>query len=409
MTTNSHAHPATTLMLIAALAFANAASAYTTTTTAPQSGGCPQLNRFNLSPSLPLNRRWSTSLPALASPVIITVAPQGTASQLNEIEQAITASFATWSAVTGTLFNSTSYPGVVSSLARTSAANSCTNDADTNIDGLNTICFNQSSAAFTTGVLAFTRTYTANAPGAVVGSSAPAAYAGQILDSDTLFRNDGQAVYATPAALATPTGQGAYDLESLLTHELGHWMGLGHSAVIRAIMFPYAPPPGQYLGTRPTPAAPDAPLSDDDRAGIRTLYPDPDDAVNVGTLSGQILPANPFALATQPAVASGSFVTGIVGAHVVAVNTSTGSVVAGALSGWSCSSPTSNPRWDGTFAIQRLPVGNSYSLYVEPLTGIAQPSDFGDILADPCANSTPACSPPAFNTNFNVTTLASAP
>jgi hypothetical protein len=397
------------LLLAAALTFSSADSAYTTTTTSPQSGGCPQFNRFNLSSGLPLNRRWSTSLPALASPTIITGAAQGTAAQLNEIEQTITASFSTWSGVTGTLFNATTYPGVVASLTRTATANSCTNDADTNADGLNTICFNQSSAAFTTGVLAFTRTYTANAPGAVVGSSAPAAYAGQILDSDTLFRNDGQAVYATPAALSTPAGQGAYDLESLLTHELGHWMGLGHSAVIRAIMFPYAPPPGQYLGTRPTGTAPDAPLSDDDRAGIRTLYPDPDDDVNVGTLSGQVLPVNPFALAMQPAVASGSFVTGIVGAHVVAVNTGTGSVVAGTLSGWSCASPTSNPRWDGTFAIQRLPVGASYSLYVEPLTGIAQPSDFGDIIADPCTNSIPACSPPAFNTSFNVTTLASAP
>jgi hypothetical protein len=397
------------ILLAVTLAFPGADGAYTTTTTAPPTGGCPQLNRFNLSSSLPLNRRWSTSLPALANPSIITVATQGTEAQLDEIEQTITASFSTWSGVNGTLFNSTSYPGVVAPITRVTAANACTNDADTNVDGLNTICFNQSSAAFTTGVLAFTRIYTANAPGAVVGSSAPASYAGQILDSDTLFRNDGQAVYATPAALSTPAGQGAYDLESLLTHELGHWMGLGHSAVIRAMMFPYAPPPGQYLGTRPSVGAPDAPLSDDDRAGIRSLYPDPEDDVNVGTLSGQILPANPFALAMQPPVAAGSFVTGIVGAHVVAVNTSTGSVVAGALSGWSCASPTSSPRWDGTFTIQRLPVGESYMLYAEPLIGIAQPSDFGDILADPCTNSNPACSPPAFHTNFNVTMLASAP
>jgi hypothetical protein len=397
------------LFLVIVLAFPSSAAAYTTTTTAPQSGGCPRLNRFNLSASLPLNRRWSTSLPALASPAILTAAAQGSAAQLNEIEQTVTASFSTWSGVTGTLFNAAAYPGVVAPISRVSAANSCTNDGDTNVDGLNSICFNQSSAGFTTGVLAFTRTFTANAPGAVVGSSAPASYAGQILDSDTLFRNDGQAVYATPAALSTPAGQGAYDLESLLTHELGHWMGLGHSAVIRAMMFPYAPPPGSYLGTRPSVGAPDAPLSDDDRTGIRSLYPDPNDDENVGTLSGQILPANPFALAMQPPAAAGSFVTGIVGAHVVAVNTGTGSVVAGALSGWSCASPASSPRWDGTFTISRLPVGNGYSLYVEPLIGIAEPTDFSNILADPCTNSTPSCSPPAFYTNFNVTTFASAP
>jgi hypothetical protein len=284
-----------------------------------------------------------------------------------------------------------------------SAANSCTNDSDTNADGLNTICFNQSSAGFTTGVLAFTRTFTANAPGATAGASSPALFAGQILDSDTLFRNDGQATFATPSALATPAGAGAYDLQSLLTHELGHWMGLGHSAVIRAMMFPYAPVPGTYLGDRPTVAAPDGPLSDDDRTGIRALYPDPNDTVNVGSLRGQIVPANSFALATQSAPSAGSYVTGIVGAHVVAVDTSTGSVIAGALSGWSCSSSVGSVRWDGSFVIDRLPVGRSYFVYAEPLIAIAQPGDFSNIFADPCGSAEQTCSPPSANANFNVT------
>jgi hypothetical protein len=140
------------------------------------------------------------------------------------------------------------------------------------VNGLNTICFNQPSAAFTSGVLAFTRTITANAPGAVVGASAAAAFAGQILAADALFRNDGQATFATPGALAELQGAGAYDLESL-THALGHWMGLDHSAVIRAMMFPFAPPPGQFLGERPHGSVPDGPLADDDRTGIRAQYP----------------------------------------------------------------------------------------------------------------------------------------
>jgi Matrixin len=392
-----------TVFLAAALALPCDALAYTTATTVPQAGGCPQLNRFSLSPSAPLNRRWSTALPTTMNPVIITSAAQNSPAALTEIEQAITASFSTWSGVTGTNFNSASYPGSEAPLTRVSAANSCTNDADTNVDGLNTICFNQSSAGFTTGVLAFTRTFTANAPGATVGPSAPALFAGQILDSDTLFRNDGQATFATPPALATQAGAGAYDLQSLLTHELGHWMGLGHSAVIRAMMFPYAPVPGSYLGDRPTVAAPDGPLSDDDRTGIRALYPDPNDTMNAGSLRGQITPANPFALALQSSPAAGSFVTGIVGAHVVAIDTSTGSVVAGALSGWSCSPSVGAVRWDGTFLIDRLPVNHSYSLYAEPLINIAQPADFSNIFADPCGSSSSTCSPPTANTNFNVT------
>ena len=179
-----------------------------------------------------------------------------------------------------------------------SAAASCSNDQESNVDGLNTICLNQSSIGFSSGVLAFTRVITANAPGVSAGSSGPAAFAGQILDADTLFRNDGQSTFATPAALATPAGQGSYDLESLLAHEIGHWFGFDHSAVWRALMFPYAPPPGQFLGDRPTAEEPDGPLSDDDRTGIRMLYPDPSDSIDIGAIRGRVLPANPFALAT---------------------------------------------------------------------------------------------------------------
>ena len=198
-------------------------------------------------------------LPPAPSNTILTVAAQGTPAQLNEIEQSISASFAAWTAVPGTTFNTTTHPGLIAPLARVAAANSCSNDQENNIDGLNTICFNQPSVAFTSGVLAFTRVITANAPGVSIGASGPAAFAGQILDADILFRNDNQATYATPAALATPQGQGAYDLESLLAHELGHGFGLDHSAVWRALMFPYAPPPGQFLGDRPTAQAPDGP------------------------------------------------------------------------------------------------------------------------------------------------------
>jgi hypothetical protein len=47
---------------------------------------------------------------------------------------------------------------------RVNAQNACSNDNETNVDDLNTVCFNQSSAALTTGVLAFTRVITENAP-----------------------------------------------------------------------------------------------------------------------------------------------------------------------------------------------------------------------------------------------------
>jgi hypothetical protein len=379
---------------------------YTVDSTIPQTGGCPQPNHWNLLLAAPLNRRWSTAMPTLLSPTILTFAAQHSPAQIAEINQAITDSFGVWSGVSGTTMNATAYPGLFAPLEQVTAVDSCTNDAENNPDGLNTICFDQSSVAFTSGVLAFTRTFTANAPGAIVGASGPAAFAGQILDADTLFRNDGQATFATPGALAELQGQGAYDLESLLMHELGHWMGLDHSAVIRAIMFPFAPPPGQYLGNRPDGSVPDYPLADDDRTGIRAQYPDPNDTVHVGAIRGRIVPANPFALATLAAPSPGSAVSGVVGAHVVAVDAETGSVIAGTLGGWSCDAADPPTQFDGSFDLERLPVGRSYNLYTEPLVGLALPADFSNVFAGLCSSTVaPTCAAPPANTNFNVRIL----
>jgi hypothetical protein len=387
------------LFLFATLAGAPA-RAYLADSTVPQAGGCPALDRWNLSLASPLSRQWSTSLSS-TSPTVLTVAAPGSSAQLTEIEQAISDSFGVWSGVPGTTFNASTAPGLLAPLARVTPADSCTNDSASNPDGLNTICFNQSSIGFSTGVLAFTRVLTANAPDASAGASGPAAFAGQILDADTLFRNDGQ---ATPAALATAPGQGAYDLESLLAHEIGHWFGLDHSAVWRSLLFPFAPPPGQFLGDRPTSLAPDGPLADDDRAGIRFLYPDPGDTINIGAVRGRILPANPFALATLPAPSPGTSVTGIVAAHVVAVDADTGAVMAGTIGGWSCSASTAALQFDGSFDLERLPVGRNYILYAEPLVGLATPGDFSVALKSLCSSATASpCSTPAPDTNFNPT------
>ncbi len=53
-----------------------------------------------------------------------------------------------------------------------------------------------------------------------------------------------------------------YDLATVLTHELGHALGLGHSTDESSIMFPDIPP-----GALGVPV-----LSDDDRAGIGAIY-----------------------------------------------------------------------------------------------------------------------------------------
>jgi hypothetical protein len=242
--------------------------------------------------------------------------------------------------------------------------------------------------------------------GAQVGNGAPATQVGQILDADIYFDPDNSAItFATPAALpSTPT---AYDLESLMIHELGHALGFSHSAVLAAIMYPFAPAPGTFSGARPTTQEPDAPLGDDDRTGLRVLYPDPTDTVNIGSISGRILPANPLSLPLSP-----PGVTGIFGAHVAAVDTSTGAVVAATLGGWSCVSP-GPAQFDGTYVIGHLPVGHSYQVYAEPLDNTVYPSLISPAITSLCRNASTdadwppqqACVVPPVDTSFTTRTL----
>src|ERR1700677_972665 len=177
------------------------AQAYVTSTTVPAAGGCPQLNRWNISAVSPLNRQWSMALPS--SQILVTFAYPGGPAQMDEIAGVIEESYAVWSGVSGATINSVNYPGTLGPLDTTAILNACTNDALSNADGLNTICFDQSSDGFTTGVLAFTRTIVADAPGVPVGANVTSTFAGQILEADIFFRNDGTVSFATPAALAT--------------------------------------------------------------------------------------------------------------------------------------------------------------------------------------------------------------
>ena len=48
-------------------------------------------------------------------------------------------------------------------------------------------------------------------------------------------------------------------------------------------------------------------------------------------------------------------------------------------------------QFDGSFNIERLPVGHSYLIYAEPLTGVATPDDFSGALDDLCTAATPSC------------------
>jgi hypothetical protein len=330
-----------------------------------------------------IDRRWNTALGAN----IHTVAAGN--ARLDEVEQAIEESFTVWTSVSGT----TLAPSRFASLTRTTTANACSSS-----DGQNSICYAQ-SAAFAPGVLAFTNTVTSDILGEQFPPSAPpSVFIGELLDADILFNPVSS--FSTPQAL--PTNPMTFDLESVLIHELGHFFGFSHSAVWGAMMYPFAPTPGSFVGSRPTQGSPDAPLSDDDRTGLRVLYPDAGDTLHVGSIRGRITPANPLSLAGQPAS-----VTGIFGAHVVAIDEASGSVAAAALSGWSCSG--AGPAiFDGSYAIERLPMGRSYRVFVEPLDGPVSPSHVLGATQTLCRNATTdpgwpaqfACTVPPAYTGF---------
>jgi hypothetical protein len=135
-----------------------------------------------------------------------------------------------------------------------------------------------------------------------------------------------------------------FDVQSIATHEVGHLLGLGHSALgettlisggrrvlgKRAVMFPIAYPGGNID---------DRSLKADDIAGISGVYPTNAFTTQLGAISGRVL-------------RNGS---GIFGAHVVALNQGTGEMV-GAFSLDS----------QGRFTIAGLPPG-IYLVRVEPL------------------------------------------
>jgi hypothetical protein len=356
------------------------------------SGGsaCPVASHELIAPGA-IAEQWSTVLGT--NPVtILTQNPPG-AAQLNEIEAVIAQSLTVWTGVSGT----TLAPGAFAPLTRTATQNACGSD------GVNSICFDQADAAFTPGILAFTRVITADVIGVQVGSSAPATEVGQILDADIYFGPSNSLVtFATPAVLASYPA--AYDLQSLLIHELGHTLGFSHSAVLAAMMYPFAPAPGTFAGTRPTAQQPDAPLGDDDRTGLRVLYPNLGDTLNVGSIAGQILPANPLSLPLTP-----PGVTGIFGAHIVAVDNASGAVIGATISGWSCSG--SGPaQFDGSYQIAHLPVGHSYQIYAEPLDNTVFPSLISPAITSLCRNPTTdagwpplqACVVPTPDTSFTM-------
>jgi hypothetical protein len=162
---------------------------------------------------------------------------------------------------------------------------------------------------------------------------------GAIVESDVFFNS----IFAWSTVAAGETGR--FDLRSVATHEIGHFVGRGHSALgeteIRpeggrrvfaseAVMFPIS------LGRGVTK---DRQLQPDDIAGVSDLYPDGDFSDTTGAVSGRV-------------TLNG---TGVIGAHVVAFNPRTGALIGGFSLGQG-----------GAFQVAGLTPG-AHVLRVEPL------------------------------------------
>jgi Matrixin/Carboxypeptidase regulatory-like domain len=161
---------------------------------------------------------------------------------------------------------------------------------------------------------------------------------GRIIESD-IFINS-----AFPWSVASGGTSTAYDVESIAVHEVGHLLGMGHSALGEtelkspgravlgkaAVMFPIAFPRGNIL---------DRSLKADDVAGISDIYANATTDGTLGAISGRVT------LNGDP----------LFGAHVTAFNPSTGQLIAGFTLGT-----------DGQFVISALPPG-LYVVRVEPL------------------------------------------
>jgi len=244
----------------------------------------------------------------------------------------------------------------LTSISFTQDANTSQTDPDSS-DCLDTVSFVPSSAiTWPTGAVAFTDVATDSGPppttyGCTTTPTARTCNLGAcIVDADMAF-NPGLEFSTT-----TTTPQGAFDVQSTATHEIGHLLGLDHSGIAHAMMYAFGDTGA--LGQQRT-------LSIDDAAGVAFLYQGANFPSATGTISGQV-------------TLSGS---GIFAAHVLAIDATSGNAV---IDGFTDTS--------GNYSLIGVPPGH-YSVLALPLAGVYDLSDFGGWYCGFSENSPPCCDP----------------
>jgi matrixin len=201
-------------------------------------------------------------------------------------------------------------------------------------NGINLICFCSSGVVFNNndGTLALTVTTSSGS---------------QIVGANIFFNPQPSGVcFATDSNVTSCTNSGdvVQDLQTVATHEIGHFIGLDHSAVVRAVMFPFAPARQTHL-------------SWDDVAGVALLYPKAAADVATGAISGSVTLGG----------------AAVFGAHVFA-NSTSGNNPFGSFPNIRKTPVGILSDTGGNYTIQGLPP-DTYEVIAEPLDGPVTDSD----------------------------------
>ena len=186
----------------------------------------------------------------------------GTATQ----EDVLKASFASWQALTSANISFTE-------LGLTAAT------VKPGYDTINLVTSNVTAAEYGSTAIAFTNVFSFDQGGVIDQYDRPIDFAGQILEADIVFNPSLQ--FSTSSTAVT----NRFDMQTIATHEIGHFLGMDHSGQISSTMFPYSIQGVTYART----------LSTDDIAGVSSVYPKAE-FLSKSTLSGTTTAARPWIL-----------------------------------------------------------------------------------------------------------------